>query len=329
MTPLALGEGSSGIFTGHFDGQNYKISDLYIHTAFDYGNNEHAGLFSKIVGGSIKNVHLLSVRVKNSGTAVTGGLAGIIGGALVGTFVDAFTLMDNCSVTGKISGQGHVGGLAGINYGHVSNSYGDVTIEGWITGGLIGYNTKHIISCYASGSVTGIGGASELLGGRSVGGLVGKSYSDESLSLDSRILNSYANVVVSGEGPLGPLVGQITAFHISNSYGVGKVMGDGENIGGLIGLVDTFDGLSELNDNFWDKNTTEQSESSQGDGRRSESGGLDTSSMQQACPEGSTVGICALGDGFVFQEGQYPKVKKCTRCKDRDIVYGTELVGGQ
>ena len=138
--------------------------------------------------------------------------------------------------------------------------------------------------------------------------------------------------MVSGEGPLGPLVGKIGDFPISNSYGVGKVIGDRENVGGLIGWANTKDGPSELNDNFWDKNTTGQSESSQGDGSRSESGGLDTSSMQRACPEEDIGGICALGDGFVFQEGQYPKAKKCTSCRDDNIehiVYGTELVGGQ
>ena len=326
MTPLALGRRSRE-FTGHFDGQNYKICDLYIQTAFDHGNGNSVGLFSSIIGGSIRNVHLLSVRVNNSGTATTGGLVGAAGGVLPGETLDALTLIDNCSVTGKISGQGFVGGLIGNNSSYVSNSYGDVTIEGGITGALIGYNSKRIISCHASGSVTGIG-ASESLGGGAAGGLVGESY-NESGSSENVIFNSYANVVVSGEGPLGPLVGRVTAFHISNSYGVGKVMGNGENVGGLIGSLDTSDSPSELNDNFWDKSTTGQNESFQGDGSRSESGGLDTSSMQQACPEGTTVGICALGDGFVFQKGQYPKAKKCTRCNDGDIVYGTELVGGQ
>ena len=327
MTPLASEHSED--FTGHFDGQDYKICDLYIHTASDLENGDSVGLFSSIIGGSIKNVHLLSVRVKNlRTTTATGGLVGGAGGVLPGGIADAFTLIDNCSVTGKISGQDYVGGLVGSNgSSYVSNSYGNVTIEGGIAGALIGHNGYRITSCHASGSVTGIG-ASESLGGGSAGGLVGESYGDSS-SLVNVISNSYANVVVSGEGPLGPLVGKVTAFHISNSYGVGKVMGNGENVGGLIGLLDTSDGSSELNDNFWDKSTTGQNESFQGDGSRSESGGLDTSSMQQACPEGSTVGICALGDGFVFQEGQYPKAKKCTRCNDGDIVYGTELVGGQ
>ena len=39
--------------------------------------------------------------------------------------------------------------------------------------------------------------------------------------------------------------------------------------------------------------------------------GLTTAQMQVACPAGTTTGICALGDGFVFEAGKYPKVKKC------------------
>ena len=185
------------------------------------------------------------------------------------------TLIDNCSVTGKISGQIYVGGLVGNNNsGHVSNSYGNVTIEGGITGALVGYNAMRIISCHASGSVTGIGPVNHW-GVGSAGGLVGTSYGDSTSSEDG-IFNSYANAVVSGEGPLGALVGEAASSHISNSYGVGKVISNGGgNVGGLIGRVDTFDDPSELNDNFWDKNTTEQSESSQSDGSRSESGGLD------------------------------------------------------
>ena len=143
-------------FTGHFDGQNYKICDLYIHTAFDSEKSTSVGLFSSVIGGSIRNVHLLSVRVKSSGTDSTGGLAGGAGGVLPGGTADAFTLIDNCSVTGKISGRRKVGGLLGNNSGHVSNSYGNVIIEGKIAGALIGYNSKRIISCHASGSVTGI-----------------------------------------------------------------------------------------------------------------------------------------------------------------------------
>ena len=71
MTPLAS-SGPLESFTGHFDGQNYKICDLYIKNA--------VGLFSSIAGGRIRNLHLLSVRVNNSGTASTGGLAGSAGG---------------------------------------------------------------------------------------------------------------------------------------------------------------------------------------------------------------------------------------------------------
>ena len=80
----------------------------------------------------------------------------------------------------NITGEREVGGLAGINYGEISNSNTDGAITGEsFVGGLVGSNSNGTVSnSYSTGNVTG-----EL---RYVGGLVGKNY-------NSTVSNSYWN----------------------------------------------------------------------------------------------------------------------------------------
>ncbi|MGV0908443.1 two-partner secretion domain-containing protein, partial [Martelella sp. FOR1707] len=84
-------------------------------------------------------------------------------------------------VGGSVSGSGYVGGLAGYNYGKISNAYATGSVSGgsYYVGGLIGYNYSGTISnAYATGSVSG--------GSYYVGGLVG--FND-----DGKISNAYAS----------------------------------------------------------------------------------------------------------------------------------------
>ncbi len=70
------------------------------------------------------------------------------------------------------AGEHRLGGLVGSNNGTVANSCSFVTVNGHnASGGLVGNNDGTIDSCYAIGSVTGIG--QYLEGYPSVGGLVG------------------------------------------------------------------------------------------------------------------------------------------------------------
>ena len=61
--------------------------------------------------------------------------------------------------------------------------------------------------------------------------------------------------------------------------------------------------------------------------------GLGTENIKVACGEGATNGICALGNAFVYEQGAYPKLKKCVGyCSDSDPsshVHGADLLGGQ
>ena len=106
---------------------------------------------------------------------------------------------------------------------------------------------------------------------------------------------------------------------IINSYGTGLLGGPGAKKG-IAGSVSS----STLTNNFWDTETTGQAvDTDQG-------AGLPTASMKVACAPSSTTGICALGSAFVFTQGSYPKIKKCTSgCNTGSPTLSNDLVIGQ
>ncbi|QLH76923.1 hypothetical protein HZS55_06270 [Halosimplex rubrum] len=102
--------------------------------------------------------------------------------------IDGVTLANH-----NVTGNGHIGGLVGLNSGTVTNCSIDGTVNSnGTTGGLIGSNSGGIISG-CSGSVT-------VSGGRNVGGLIGSirngTVSDCSVSGD-----------ISGGNPIGGIIG--------------------------------------------------------------------------------------------------------------------------
>ena len=302
-----------GSFSGSLDGDGHIIERLYLHNG--------GGLFSVLQNseppGLIKNVHLRKLRVVNISSAFGSHTGGLVDYAQGGSGL--LSVIDSCSVQGKISGSGSVGGLIGQGRGEIYNSYAKVEVRGRLAGGLVGSGGigSVIVSSYARGSVQGNGSGYSL-----VGGLVGSTPSGV-------IRNSYADVAVSQGTHQGSIAGNFFGT-ISKSYGVGRVSGTGENTGGLLGYVDNHDGGAYLPDTFWDTQTTDQADSDGEDGEPTTNGGLATANMQLACAAGVTTGICALGSGFFFTENAYPKVKKCIGACDTDNpIFGTELVGGQ
>jgi len=154
----------------------------------------------------------------------------------------------------NITGDGHVGGLVGLNWeGTVSDCYstGSVTGDTWGVGSLVGRIWKGTVSdCYSTGSVTGnasVGGlvghsnfgtvnnsssTGSVTGVEHVGGLVGyNGYSSSSVS------NSYSTGSVTGDEDVGGLVGRNSEGTVSNSYSSGSVTGD-VKVGGLVGYND-------------------------------------------------------------------------------------------
>ena len=142
----------------------------------------------------------------------------------VGLFavVDERGLVENLGMVKAdvIGGTSSVGGLVGVNRGHVSNSYfrGSVTgISG--VGGLLGVNSRAgiVTNCYCSASVSG---------DSSVGGLVGQN--------SGAVDNSYSTGSVTGTERVGGLVGVNWPGDVSNSYSQSSVTGDWA-VGGLVG----------------------------------------------------------------------------------------------
>ena len=288
---------NGSITSGEFDGKGHIIRDLYINS-----DEDKVGLFGhlKMI---IKNLHLRNVRINSTaGNSEVGGLAGKTEGDI-----------ENCSVTGILSGGSTIGGLVGESDDDILNSHANVQINtgnNSNAGGLAGFllNSDLVISSYSRGSVT-IDGTSG-----NAGGLVGWSFFSDYYS-------SYSHARVSGGDKSGGLVGKIEipgSTNISHSYTLGNGSPNDP-------LFDT-DGtpVNSSSNLFWDTDV-----SGAGSSEALNATGLSTGDMQADCSNSQTTGICALGEGFNFLQGSYPRVKKCTTCNTGSPVFGGELVGGQ
>jgi hypothetical protein len=206
------GGGESPTFDGRFDGNGFRVRNLTICASA----GTYVGLFGRIgSAGDVHNLRLEEVRI--DGHYGVGGIAGSNNGRV-----------SRCHVTGCITGQAKVGGLAGVNgNGSITSSSASVSISGTQTayelGGLVGLNGGNVTNCYATGTVSGGPG------GISVGGLVG--------------------------GSIGI---------VANSYAISRVSigADGRSVGGLVGHV----GLGSVTNCFWDVEASGLSESAGGAG---------------------------------------------------------------
>jgi len=220
--------GSSPPFVGSFDGQGYEICDLFI----DRSGESDVGLFGVVgAAGIIENV------------GVNGNVTGYNDvGALMGK--NEGTVSTSYS-SGRVTGIDYVGGLMGKNEGTASNSSSASSVTGDTrVGGLVGQN-EGASNSYATGSVTG---------SDYVGGLAGRNEGPAS--------NSYATGSVNGDDCVGGLVGK-NEDTVSDSYSTGLVTGTG-NVGGLVGQNNDDD---EVDDSFWDTETSGQSTSAGGTGK--------------------------------------------------------------
>jgi len=257
--------GDSHPFKGVFDGNGHTISNLtYVVT----GNEELAddnfitgfGLFRYIDDPNtvIKDLGLVNPDLRPASTCQKR-VQDV--GALVGSLSSGS--ISNCSIEGgQVQGERMVGGLAGSNYGIISDCYttcivgpaeerlpasGNASLDRReFFGGLVGINSGEISSCYAVGEVSGerkVGGlvgedlgmisnswsGSEVSGDVDIGGLVGKNRYTSVLS------NCYATGHVSGSKSIGGLVGYCKNSSIDNCYATGSVSAE-ERGGGLVGL---------------------------------------------------------------------------------------------
>ena len=240
-TPIGNGINTSAngfqgtAFTGTFDGDNHKITGLYINS-----NSNYQGLFGYVgKGGTIQNLGVDgSVTVTYLSNAYFGGgVAGYNGGTIA-----------NCYNTGIIKGVGGnhiqigtcVGGVVGLNYGTVTNCYniGSVSGNAIYVGGVVGDNERSAVTnCYNTGDIKGDGDKQSY-----VGGVVGYSYSDSNGT--SKVQNCYntgkVTEICSGStksagGVVGRNYSGSRTSAVTNCYNTGSVSGTGDNVGGVAG----------------------------------------------------------------------------------------------
>jgi hypothetical protein len=251
--------GITSPFTGNFNGQGREIRDLFINRPTE----DRVGLFGVVgIGGVIRNVGVVNVNVR--GRNIIGGLVG---------YNDGGGNVSNSYSTGSVTGNDHVGGLAGWNDGTVSNSFATGSVTGRNNvGGLVGGNDITIINSYSTGNVTGTG---------NVGGLVGGNFGG------STVTNSYATGSVTGTTHVGGLVGMNLDGTVNNSYSTGRVTGTG-NVGGLVGAGMPAGAINS----FWDRETSEQIGSAGGTGKTT------TQMMDIATFRGAGWSIVAVAPGM-------------------------------
>lgn len=156
-----IGNSSSNIYTGIFDGKGFTVSGLYFNntSSFDY-----IGLFG-FNSGSISNIGVADscFRAKLS----VGGVCGNNNGTVT-----------NCYNMGTVYGMGNVGGVCGENFGTLTNCYNTGTVSTTTNtaygGGVCGNNACKIINCYNTGKVSGTSNVGALCGSDS--GTVTKCY---------------------------------------------------------------------------------------------------------------------------------------------------------
>jgi hypothetical protein len=208
-------------FRGAFDGQDHTISNLTTY------RSAYAGLFGRILGGSVANVRLANVNV--SGDNAVGGLAGRNEGTITNSHSSG-------TVSAADSSGDYVGGLVGQNLGAIysSSTAGTVTGGHEDTGGLVGYSTGGEFSSHSSANVTGVEYAT--------GGLVGYQYTNN--IVDCYATGNVAATTASDGTPgtgytnAGGLVGSLFGSGtVTRSYSTGSVVNTGNYAytGGLVG----------------------------------------------------------------------------------------------
>ena len=139
-----IGTGYSNTYTGTFDGGGHTIKGLTVTT-----NDEFAGLFGRLGdAGTVKNVVMEGVQITSN--QIYGGSIGGVAGYSWGT-------IENCSVSGSVSGTVYVGGVVGAQIdGSITGCSSSATVKGMVdVGGVAGQTNSSatLTACYATGNV--------------------------------------------------------------------------------------------------------------------------------------------------------------------------------
>jgi len=201
-----IGTSFDNSYKGTFDGGGHTITGLTVTT-----NDQFVGLFGYLNrAGTVKNVVMEGIQItSNHMFGCTGGVVGYSWGTI-----------ENCSVSGSISGTDCVGGVVGSQKaGSIIGCCTSATVKGThYVGGVAGEKWGTMTACYATGNVTLEIASQKNLSG---GGVVG-------LNGGSRVLACYAtgNVTSTGSSTgnvhIGGLLGDnyttVTACYWKNNH---------------------------------------------------------------------------------------------------------------
>ena len=206
-TPIGTDYDNS--YKGTFDGGCHTITGLTFTT-----NDEYAGLFGWLNrAGTVKNVVMEGVQITSNQ---------IYGGSIGGVVGYSWGTIENCSVSGSVSGTVYVGGVVGAQIGgSITGCSSSATVKGTVdVGGVAGQTNSSatLTACYATGNVTlEIAPQKNIAGG----GLVG-------MNAGSSLLACYAtgNVTSTGSstgymhigGFLGNNYTTVTACYWKNNH---------------------------------------------------------------------------------------------------------------
>ena len=142
LTPIGTDYDNS--YKGTFDGGGHTITGLTFTT-----NDKYAGLFGWLnKAGTVKNVVMEGVQITSN--QIYGGSIGGVAGYSWGT-------IENCSVSGSVSGTVYVGGVVGAQIdGSITGCSSSATVKGMVdVGGVAGQTNSNatLTACYATGNV--------------------------------------------------------------------------------------------------------------------------------------------------------------------------------
>ena len=139
-----IGTSFDNSYTGTFDGGGHTITGLTFTT-----NDEYAGLFGWLNrAGTVKNVVMEGVQITSNQ---------IYGGSIGGVVGYSWGTIENCSVSGSVSGTVYVGGVVGAQWnGSITGCSSSATVKGTVyVGGVAGQTNggATLTACYATGNV--------------------------------------------------------------------------------------------------------------------------------------------------------------------------------
>ena len=196
-----IGTSFDNSYTGTFDGGGHTITGLTITT-----KDQFVGLFGYLNrAGTVKNVVMEGVQITSNQ---------IYGGSIGGVVGSGWGTIENCSVSGSVSGTKCVGGVVGAQKaGSITGCSSSATVKGTVdVGGVAGEKWGSMTACYATGNVTleidspknlsggglvGFNGGSSVLACYATGNVTSTGSSTGYVHIGGFLGNNYANVMTA------------------------------------------------------------------------------------------------------------------------------------